>query len=375
MSVDASDALLRWFAVDKRRLPWRAEGAARPNPYRAWLSEIMLQQTTCAHAAPYFENFTARWPNVKALAAAPEGEVMAAWAGLGYYARARNLIACARKVAGDFGGRFPDTEAELRKLPGIGRYTAAAVAAIAFGRRAVVVDANVERVVARLFAVETALPAARDEIYRLAGSITPETEAGDFAQAMMDLGATICTPRSPDCGRCPLSPRCAARATGDPQAYPRKAAKAPRPKREGIAYWLEHEGHVLLVRRPARGLLGGMLALPTDSEGAPAEARWREAGSVDHVFTHFALTMKLFCADARERGSGTWWPIERIAEAGLPTLFARLASLSLKGRGGDPLRQQWGGEGTSSPDLPLPSPSHPAAPVGPLPLPCRERGL
>jgi len=325
MYVDASDALLRWFAVDKRRLPWRAEGKARPDPYRVWLSEIMLQQTTCAHAAPYFERFTTRWPTVGALAAAEEADVMAAWAGLGYYARARNLVACARTVANELGGRFPDSEEALRKLPGIGRYTAAAIAAIAFGRRAVVVDANVERVVARLFAVETPLPAAREEIYRLAGSITPDTEAGDFAQAMMDLSATICTPRSPECGRCPLALLCAARASGDPQAYPRKTAKAPRPRREGIAYWLEHEGHVLLVRRPARGLLGGMLALPTDSEGAPAEARWSEAGSVDHVFTHFALTMKLLCADARERPDGTWWPIERIGEAGLPTLFARLA--------------------------------------------------
>jgi A/G-specific adenine glycosylase len=325
MSVDACDALLRWFAVDKRRLPWRAEGAERPDPYRIWLSEIMLQQTTCAHAGPYFERFTVRWPTVEALAGAPEGEVMAAWAGLGYYARARNLIACAREVADGHGGRFPDTEDALRKLPGIGRYTAAAVAAIAFGRRAVVVDANVERVVARLFAVETPLPAAREEIYRLAGSITPDEEAGDFAQAMMDLGATICTPRSPDCGRCPLASLCAARAAGDPQGYPHKAAKAPKPRREGIAYWLEHDGHVLLIRRPAKGLLGGMLALPTDGEGAPAEARWSEAGSVDHVFTHFALTMKLLCADARERPGGTWWPIDRIAEAGLPTLFAKLA--------------------------------------------------
>ncbi len=365
MSVDASDALLRWFAVDKRRLPWRAEAGERPDPYRVWLSEVMLQQTTVAHASPYFEAFTRRWSDVEALAAAAEEDVMAAWAGLGYYARARNLIACAREVAADHGGRFPDTEEGLRKLPGIGRYTAAAIAAIAFERRAVVVDANVERVVARLFAVETELPAAREEIYRLAGSITPDSQSGDFAQAMMDLGSTICTPRSPDCGSCPLAPGCAARASGHPQIYPRKAAKAPKPRREGIAYWLEHDGHVLLVRRPARGLLGGMLALPTDGEGAPADAEWSDAGSVDHVFTHFALNMRLLCADARERPSGTWWPIDRIAEAGLPTLFAKLASLSLQGRGGDPLRPPWGGEGASGDGQSLPSPSHP--------LPCRER--
>jgi A/G-specific adenine glycosylase len=326
MYVDASQALLRWFAVDKRRLPWRVEGGERPDPYRVWLSEVMLQQTTVAHATRYFEAFTRRWPNVEALAAAADGEVMAAWAGLGYYARARNLIACARKVADDLNGRFPDTEEGLRKLPGIGRYTAAAIAAIAFGRRAVVVDANVERVVARLFAVARPLPAAREEIYRLAGSITPDVGAGDFAQAMMDLGATICTPRSPDCGRCPLAFSCSGRRSGTPELYPAKAAKAPRPRRQGVAYWLEHDGHVLLVRRPAKGLLGGMLALPTDSEGPPAKARWREAGSVDHVFTHFALNMRLLCADAEARPAGTWWPIERLGEAGLPTLFARLAA-------------------------------------------------
>jgi A/G-specific adenine glycosylase len=324
--VDASDALLRWFAVDKRRLPWRPEPGERPDPYRVWLSEVMLQQTTVAHATRYFEAFTRRWPTVAALAAAAEADVMAAWAGLGYYARARNLIACARKVANDHGGRFPDSEEGLRTLPGVGRYTAAAIAAIAFGRRAVVVDANVERVVARLFRVETELPAAREEIYRLAGSITPKGGSGDFAQAVMDLGAMICTPRSPDCGRCPLARGCAARAAGDPQAYPRKAAKRPRPKREGTAYWLENDGHVLLVRRPGKGLLGGMLALPTDSDGAPAEAEWSEAGRVDHVFTHFELSMKLLCADAETRPDGTWWPIERIGEAGLPTLFAKLAT-------------------------------------------------
>jgi A/G-specific adenine glycosylase len=288
-----------------------------------WLSEIMLQQTTVPHATPYFEAFTRRWPDVEALAAAPDAEVMAAWAGLGYYARARNLVACARKVAGELGGRFPDTEEGLRALPGIGRYTAAAIAAIAFGRRAVVVDSNVERVVARLFAVETPLPDARETIYRLADRLTPATGAGDFAEAMMDLGSAICTPRSPVCGRCPLAATCLARAAGEPERFPVKAAKAPRPRREGIAYWLEHDGDVLLVRRPARGLLGGMLALP---EAPPAAADWREAGAVDHVFTHFALTMRLLCAAAGTRQDGLWWPVERLGEAGLPTLFAKLAA-------------------------------------------------
>ena len=324
MYVDASDALLRWFAVDKRQLPWRSEGRERPDPYRVWLSEIMLQQTTVAHAKPYFETFTRRWPDVAALAAADEGEVMAAWAGLGDYARARNLIACARDVAGRCNGRFPDTEEGLRRLPGIGRYTAAAIAAIAFGRRAVAVDANVERVVARLFAVEAPLPAARNEIHRLADSIVPVRGAGDFIQAMMDLGQTICTPRAPRCGRCPLAFRCEARRAGEPERFPVKAAKAARPRRQGVAYWLEHDDHVLLVRRPASGLLGGMLALPT--EAAPAEAEWHEAGSVDHVFTHFALTMRLLCASAAARPPGLWWPVGRIGEAGLPTLFGKLAA-------------------------------------------------
>lgn len=322
MPVDASNALLCWYAVDKRQLPWRAEAGQRPDPYRVWLSEVMLQQTTVAAVRPYFEKFTTRWPAVEALAAADEGEVMGAWAGLGYYARARNLIACAREVARL--GAFPDTEEGLRRLPGIGRYTAAAIAAIAFGRRTVVVDANVERVVSRLFAVEEPLPGARERIYALTDSITPEDGAGNFAQALMDLGSAICTPRAPQCGRCPLAASCMARASGEPERFPVKAKKAPKPRREGVAWWLEHEGQVLLVRRPAKGLLGGMLALPT--EGAPMEAEWREAGAVEHVFTHFALTMRLLCAEAREKPEGVLWPVERLGEAGLPTLFARLAA-------------------------------------------------
>jgi A/G-specific adenine glycosylase len=323
MAVDASNALLSWYAVDKRRLPWRAETGDRPDPYRVWLSEVMLQQTAVAAVRPYFEKFTARWPDVESLAAAAEAEVMAAWAGLGYYARARNLVACARAVARDHGGRFPDSEEALRRLPGIGRYTAAAIAAIAFGRRAVVVDANVERVVSRLFAVEEPLPTARERLYALTDTITPDAGTGDFAQAMMDLGSAICTPRAPECPRCPLASLCSARALGAPERFPVKPARAPKPRRTGTAYWLEHEGRVLLVRRPAKGLLGGMLALP---EEPPAAADWAEAGAVTHVFTHFALTMRLLCAEAPTPGEGLWHPIDALEDAGLPTLFARLAA-------------------------------------------------
>jgi len=331
MPVDASQALLCWYAVDKRSLPWRAEAGARSDPYRVWLSEVMLQQTTVAAVKPYFETFTARWPTVDALAAAEDGAVMAAWAGLGYYARARNLLACARAVAAEHRGVFPDDEAALRQLPGIGPYTAAAIAAIAFGRRAVAVDSNVERVVARLHAVKTPLPAARAEIRALADAMTPELGAGDFAQAMMDLGSAICTPRGPDCGRCPVRPWCAAYDEGEPARYPIKAPKAERPHRRGSAYWLEHDGQVLLVRRPAKGLLGGMLAFP---EAEPMARDWEDAGAVDHVFTHFALTMNLLCAETAQRpdGEGLWWPIARIADAGLPTLFAKLAARGLAWR-------------------------------------------
>ena len=333
MAVDASNALLCWYVVDKRRLPWRPATGELPDPYRVWLSEVMLQQTTVAHARPYFEKFIRRWPSVTDLAEAEDGDVMAAWAGLGYYARARNLLACARTVVADHAGAFPDNEADLRKLPGIGDYTAAAIAAIAFGRHAVAVDANVERIVARLFAVENPLPAARPRLRALAATLVPADSAGEFTQAMMELGQTVCLPRTPDCPRCPLIFHCAAHASGDPARFPVKAAKSAKPRRAGTAYWLERDGQVLLERRPDKGLLGGMLALP---EQAPAEAQWREAGSVDHVFTHFALNMNLLCAESSVemllRPERIWWPIDRIEEAGLPTLFAKLARRGIEWR-------------------------------------------
>lgn len=336
-----SNLLLDWYDRNARTLPWRAApGTPAPEPYRVWLSEVMLQQTTVAAVKDYFARFTARWPRVTDLAAAADEEVMAAWAGLGYYARARNLLACARAVA-ERGGAFPDTEDGLRALPGLGAYTAAAVAAIAFGRRAVVVDANVERVVSRLFALEEPLPGSRPAIRALAETITPDLRAGDFAQAMMDLGATICTVRAPRCLLCPLAGPCKARAQGEPERLPVKAAKKAKPTRQGRAFWIERDEHVWLVRRPDKGMLGGMRALPDDgwvarSDGSgqgPIAGPWENAGRVGHVFTHFALELSLqvhlgtLAGDPP--GEGEWWPLDRIDEAGLPTLFAKVARLAL----------------------------------------------
>lgn len=336
-SATISEQLLEWYRSHARRLPWRASpGEIAPEPYRVWLSEVMLQQTTVAAVIPYFEKFTSRWPTIEALAAAPDEDVMAAWAGLGYYSRARNLVKCARAVA-ELGG-FPDTEEGLRALPGLGAYTAAAVAAIAFGRRAVVVDANVERVVARLFAIEDPLPGARVEIREKAGLITPDRDAGDFAQAMMDLGATICTARDPRCLLCPLARACKARAQGDPARLPVKAAKKAKPERAGTAYWIERAGKVWLVTRPGEGMLGGMRALPDDgwharadgSGEAPVAGHWRDAGAVRHTFTHFHLTLRLKVLKGMEMdGEGEWWPLARLEDAGLPTLFAKVARLAL----------------------------------------------
>jgi len=288
----------------------------------------MLQQTTVPHATPYFLRFTTRWPTVEALAAVPDAELMAAWAGLGYYARARNLVACARAVAGENGGVFPDTEAGLLALPGVGAYTAAAVAAIAFDRPANVVDGNVERVMARLFAVETPLPAARPELKRLAASLVTDQRPGDWAQALMDLGATVCRPRSPLCSACPLTAWCGAWASGQPDRHPRKTKKADRPRRFGIAFVLRDEaGRVALVQRPSKGLLGGMMGLPTEDwtttppvATAPVVADWRDAGAIEHVFTHFTLTLTVRVAEGQ--GDFLWTPEDEALKA-LPTVFAK----------------------------------------------------
>jgi A/G-specific adenine glycosylase len=324
-------ALLAWYDEHARVLPWRAgpHSGVRTDPYRVWLSEVMLQQTTVPHATPYFERFTARWPTVTDLAASEDADLMAAWAGLGYYARARNLLACARAVARDHGGAFPDTEAGLLALPGVGAYTAAAVAAIAFDRPANVVDGNVERFVSRLFAVETPLPAARPELKRLAGRLVTDDRPGDWAQALMDLGSTLCRPKSPLCLMCPISGCCAARAAGAPERYPVKTTRAARPHRQGVAWVLrDDQGRVALVRRPDKGLLGGMVGLPTGDwsadaldERPPVDARWKDAGAIEHVFTHFSLT--LWVRVATGQGGDLLWTPEAEALAALPTVFAK----------------------------------------------------
>ena len=280
----------------------------------------MLQQTTVATVKPRFRRFIERWPTVQALAAAPDADVLEEWAGLGYYARARNLIACARAVAAK--GGFPRTEAELLKLPGVGAYTAAAIAAIAFGERAVVIDTNVARVVARLHGVDRTLDEARADIRALANSFTPADRPGDFAQAMMDLGATICRPKKPLCGECPLASGCKAYASGNPEAYPAPKIRRQRPHRHGIAWWIERDGAIWLVRRPAKGMLGGMAALPGPEWGNEKTAV-SGLTTVSHGFTHFTLDLHIVSRASPADGEGWWHPLDRIGEAGLPTLYAR----------------------------------------------------
>lgn len=340
--------LLDWYDRNARSLPWRTgpaerKAGARPDPYRVWLSEVMLQQTTVAAVQPRFERFLERWPTVDMLAAAPLDAVLGEWAGLGYYARARNLHACAIAIAAVHNGRFPQDLASLRSLPGVGDYTAAAIAAIAFDQRAIVVDGNVERVMSRLFALEEAKPALKREAARVADAIWPQARSGDFAQALMDLGATICKPRAPECGRCPLAASCCARALGDPARFPLKPEKAARPQRYGIAYVLfDRSGRVLVERRPDGGLLGGMNGLPGGPwmEGAaleapPAATGWTEAGVIDHVFTHFRLSLavKAGAAPPRFRPRANMRFADP-AEVRLPTVMRKALDRALGAREG-----------------------------------------
>ena len=323
---DFAGRLLAWYDRAARVLPWRIapNSGLIPDPYRIWLAEVMLQQTTVAAVAAYFARFTERWPTVADLAAADDADVMAAWAGLGYYARARNLLACARAVVRDHGGYFPDNEAGLRTLPGIGDYTAASVAAIAFGRASVVVDANIERVIARHRLIETPLPMAKREIRAALAPLVPAERPGDFAQALMDLGAGICTPRRPACAICPLMADCRARGLPDIERLPVKPPKKVKPHRHGIAYWIEEDGRIWLVRRPDKGMLGGMRALPGGEwvDGPPVES---PIVSVDHGFTHFDLTLALVRSEATDAAAeGEWWPISDLDAAGLPTLYRKL---------------------------------------------------
>ncbi len=318
---DAATPLLAWYDRERRDLPWRYGSGQLADPYRVWLSEIMLQQTTVKAVIPYFERFLARWPAVSALAAAHEDEVLEVWAGLGYYSRARNLHACARIIAGRPGAAFPRTEAELLELPGIGPYTAAAIASIAFGQLASPVDGNIERVVARLFAVQTEMPAAKAELRVLAATLTPARRPGDFAQAMMDLGATVCTPKRPSCLMCPLMQLCRANALGIPDELPRRALKAARPVRYGLAFLaLREDGRVLLRRRPESGLLARMIEVPSTGwaddepdlasalQSAPIKADWWQVpGVIVHTFTHFRLELTVMRAVVPIDSQLTFW--------------------------------------------------------------------
>ncbi|AZO31564.1 MULTISPECIES: A/G-specific adenine glycosylase [unclassified Mesorhizobium] len=346
-SVAAS--LLGWYDAHHRDLPWRVTPGAfargtRPDPYRVWLSEVMLQQTTVEAVKAHFRSFLEKWPTVEGLAAAPVEDVMKAWAGLGYYSRARNLKACADLVA-QRGGRFPDTEAGLKELPGIGAYTAAAIAAIAFDRPAAVVDGNVERVISRLYSIETPLGEAKPEIRALVEKLVPETRPGDFAQATMDLGATICTPKRPRCMLCPLREDCSAMLAGDPERFPVRLPKDDKPLRRGAAFVAERgDGAILLRKRPEKGLLGGMTEVPTTAwtaradgatteDAAPFPAGWRRAGRIGHVFTHFALELDVFHAHI-EGGApdGHFWSLaHEISGEALPTVMKKVIEAAIPG--------------------------------------------
>jgi len=324
VTANTAARLLQHYVDNFRELPWRSPpGAPPPDPYRVWLSEVMLQQTTVATVRPRFERFVERWPTIEALAAASDEAILAEWAGLGYYARARNLIACAREVARR--GGFPTTAAELRRLAGIGAYTSAAIAAIAFGERAAAVDTNVGRVIARLHGLKNP---SRAEIEQLTQALMPPERPGDFVQAMMDLGATICRPRKPRCADCPLVHDCAAFVSGEPEAFPKRRKRVARPHRHGLAYWIERSGSVWLVRRPATGILGGMAALPCDEWTEAPASPVNAIATVRHIFTHFSLDLAII-PRAEPTSDGWWQPLDRLDEAGLPTLYQKAVEAAL----------------------------------------------
>jgi A/G-specific adenine glycosylase len=359
---DRPALLLAWYDRHRRRLPWRALPGERADAYRVWLSEIMLQQTTVKAVGPYFEKFLGRWPNVAALGQASLDDVLRMWAGLGYYSRARNLHACAVAVLRDHGGVFPDTEEGLRALPGIGPYTAAAIAAIAFDRRTMPVDGNIERVVSRLYAVEEPLPRAKPLIQQLAATLLgpsragdeescagdEESRAGDSAQALMDLGASICTPKKPACALCPLNEDCLARVRGDQETFPRKAPKKSGTLRRGAAFVVTRGDELLVRSRPEKGLLGGMTEVPGSDwlaghddtaarQQAPllkGAARWhRKTGVVTHVFTHFPLELVIYtarvAAGTRAPKGMRWVPIATLADEALPNVMRKVIAHGL----------------------------------------------
>lgn len=336
LSPGAALKLLAWFGRRGRKLPWRTQG--RRDPYRVWLAEIMLQQTTVPAVIPYLRRFLKKWPDVHALSRARPESVLKAWAGLGYYARARNLHKTARIVATDFNGRFPDTAAELETLPGIGPYTAGAIAAIAFGRREAAIDGNVLRVMARVLGTSSSMARLKAEAEAALLKILPRERTGDFAEALMDLGATVCTPKAPACPACPWRGDCRAYALGKPEVFPVRAAKKPRPRKRATIFWIERAGSVLVRRRPSKGLLGGMLELPStpwgDGKGRPPfGAEWkRRAGTVRHTFTHFELELEIQSAKvarAPRIAGGYWMKKSRLLAAGFPTVMKKVIRKAL----------------------------------------------
>jgi A/G-specific adenine glycosylase len=340
----ASSHLLRWYDKNRRIMPWRALAGETADPYRVWLSEVMLQQTTVGAVAPYFQKFVKRWPTIRDLAASDLNEVLSMWAGLGYYRRARSLHACAQQLVADYGGNFPQDEAELLELPGFGPYTAAAVRAIAFEQRANVVDGNVERVVARIFAIKTPMPKGKAELRATAATLLPKSRYGDYAQALMDLGATICTPQNPKCGLCPWRKSCRAHALGIVKTLPRRAKAKAKPIRRAIAFILTNEqGEIFLQRRPKEGLLGGMMEVPSSAwkEGAmptlttarreaPTPAQWKLLpGMVRHTFSHFELEIAVASAKAGKATKGIWVPQNKLQNEALPSVMRKILNHGL----------------------------------------------